>query len=47
MPERFPEAGRYPTEYAVRYHSDDDAYTVTLERFEPFEASRGVQNNGG
>lgn len=39
MPERMPEAGRYPTEYTVRYHDDEDAYTVTLELFRPFEAS--------
>lgn len=41
MPERMPEAGRYPTEYTVRYHEDEDAFTVTLERFEPFDASEG------
>lgn len=40
-PRRFPEAGRYPTEYTVRYHDERDAYTLTLERFEPFEASEG------
>jgi hypothetical protein len=38
-PERFPEAGEYPTEYVIRYHAGEEAYTVTLEGFEPFEAS--------
>lgn len=42
MPQRMPEEGRYPTEYTVRYHEDDDAYSVTLELFEQFEASEGV-----
>lgn len=46
MPERFPEAGRYPTEYSVRYHGNDDAFTVSLVGFQPFEASEGVQNDG-
>ena len=41
MPERMPEEGRYPTEYTVRHHEDEEAFTVTLERFEPFEASEG------
>lgn len=39
MPERMPEAGRYPTEYTVRYHESDDAYSVTLELFKEFEES--------
>ena len=38
-PERFPEADEYPTQYVIRYHSGEEAYTVTLEGFEPFEAS--------
>lgn len=45
MPERFPEAGRYPTEYTVRYHEDEDTYTVTLESFTLFEASEGIDNS--
>ncbi|MFB6131173.1 MAG: DUF5602 domain-containing protein [Salinigranum sp.] len=35
-PERFLTAGRYPTEYVVRYHSRDDSFTVSLESFEQF-----------
>lgn len=36
MPERFLKAGRYPTESVVRYHTHDDAFTVSLESFEQF-----------
>lgn len=39
MPSAFPEAGRYPTAYAVRYHREADAYTVTFEEFERFDGS--------
>lgn len=39
MPEVFAEEGEYPTAYAVRYHGDEDAYTITLESFEPFDAA--------
>lgn len=39
MPAVFPEAGYYPTVYAVRYHSNEDAYTITLESFDRFEAA--------
>ena len=39
MPAAFPVAGHYPTEYAIRYLGNDDAYTVTLEAFEPFDAA--------
>lgn len=39
MPDVFPVAGHYPTEYAVRYHGNDDAYTVTLDAFEPFDGA--------
>lgn len=36
MPDRFVTAGRYPTAFVVRYHADDEVYTVSLEEFEPF-----------
>ena len=42
MPQPMPDDGRYPTEYTVRYHADEDAYTVTPELFNPFEESHGV-----
>lgn len=42
VPERFPEAGEYPTEYAVEYHADRDAFTVAQSGFERFEASEGL-----
>lgn len=38
-PEVFAEAGYYPTAYAVRYHGDEDAYTITLESFEEFDGT--------
>lgn len=43
MPERMPDAGMYPTEYTVRNHDDEEVFSVTLELFEPFEASEGVE----
>ena len=39
MPDRMPAAGQYPTEYRIAYHPNRDAYTVTLQAFEPFEES--------
>lgn len=42
MPDRFPTAGEYPTEYTVRYHEGRDAFTVTLHAFEQFDASSGL-----
>lgn len=36
MPERFLEAGWYPTEYVTRYLAGDDSFTVSLESFEQF-----------
>jgi len=41
MPDRMPEAGKYPTEYRIAYHRNRDAYTVTLKTFESFEKSDG------
>lgn len=41
MPDAFPAAGLYPTEYAIRYLGDQNAYAVTLESFEPFPVSSG------
>lgn len=43
MPDRMPEAGKYPTEYQMAYHEDRDAYTVTLKTFESFEESDGAE----
>ncbi len=39
MPDRMPEAGDYPTEYAMAYHQNRDAYTVTLGAFESCDAA--------
>ncbi len=39
MPDRMPEAGMYPTAYRIASHQNRDAYTVTLQTFESFEAS--------
>lgn len=39
MPEAFPEAGWYPTRYVIRYLEEQDAYAITLEEFEQFDAS--------
>jgi hypothetical protein len=36
MPDTFADSGWYPTQYVIRYHDNEDAYTVTLESFEPF-----------
>lgn len=33
QPAAWERAGYYPTEYCIRYHPDDDAYTVSLEGF--------------
>lgn len=41
MPEAFAQAGEYPTKYAIRYLSEYDAYTVSLECFSDFPASNG------
>ncbi|WP_336364704.1 hypothetical protein [Halalkalicoccus salilacus] len=38
MPEVFPEAGYYPTEYVMRYCERDDAYEISLEGMEWFES---------
>ena len=32
-PQGFAQAGWYPTEYCMRYHQDDNNYTVSLEKF--------------
>ncbi len=40
MPEAFAQADGYPTRYAIEYHPDLDAYTVSLECFRPFDGSR-------
>lgn len=40
-PDRMPEAGTYPTAYRIAFHERRDAYTVTLDGFEPFERSDG------
>ncbi len=40
-PERFHEAGEYPTEYTVKYHEDRDVFTVTEHSFQSFEQTRG------
>lgn len=42
MPDRFPTAGEYPTEYAVRYREDRDVFTIVQDSFESFEASAGL-----
>lgn len=42
MPGRMTEAGKYPTEYQIAYHQNQDAYTVTLKTFESFEESEGT-----
>ncbi|WP_158059050.1 DUF5602 domain-containing protein [Halorussus halophilus] len=39
MPAAFPEAGRYPTRYVVRYLRNQDAYAVVLRNFRQFDAS--------
>lgn len=39
LPNTAPEAGYYPSQYAVRYLPDQDAYAVTLERFERLPAT--------
>jgi hypothetical protein len=39
MPEAFPEAGDYPTEYCMRYRPNDDAYAVYYRSFASFDAS--------
>lgn len=36
MPSSFESAGRYPTEYVIRYRPDQDAHVVTMESFESF-----------
>ena len=41
-PQAMPEAGYYPTEYCIRYVGSEDAYAVTLESFQWFEASDGI-----
>lgn len=41
MPDAFPEAGRYPTEYVVRHRPNQNGYVVTMESFEQFPASTG------
>lgn len=41
MPDAFPEAGRYPTEYVIRYRPNQNGYVVTMESFERFPASTG------
>jgi hypothetical protein len=33
MPEAMPEPGYYPSQYCIRYMSDQDAFAVTLESF--------------
>jgi hypothetical protein len=33
MPEEMPESGYYPSQYCIRYMSDQDAFAVTLESF--------------
>lgn len=42
MPEAFAEAGDYPTRYTVEYHAEQDAYTVSINCFEAFDASDGA-----
>lgn len=42
MPERFPEAGEYPTESTVKYHEDEDVFTITQHTFEQFEETQGM-----
>lgn len=39
-PEVFPAAGYYPTAYGIRYVGKEDAFLVTLEDFEWFDASQ-------
>ncbi len=39
MPQALPEAGWYPTEYCIRFLADQDAYAISLERFESFGVS--------
>jgi len=36
MPEAMPEPGYYPTQYCIRYMSDQDAFAVTMESFVEF-----------
>lgn len=45
MPERFPEAGEYPTEYTVQYHEDRGVFTIVQHAFEEFEASEGLPSD--
>ncbi len=33
VPQAWEESGYYPTSYSIRYHNNDDTYTVTLEDF--------------
>lgn len=41
MPDAFPDAGWYPTEYVIRSLGNGKGYVVTVESFEPFPASVG------
>lgn len=41
MPQAFPEAGEYPTQYCMRYDPADDAYAVYYRAFASFPASEG------
>jgi hypothetical protein len=36
LPEEMPESGYYPSQYCIRYLSDQDAFAVTLESFVEF-----------
>lgn len=46
LPEAFAEAGDYPTWYTVQYRPEQDAYTVELDCFSEFQASREILDEG-
>ena len=41
MPQAFPEAGRYPTQYCMAYLAKEDAYEVYFQSFVDFPRSAG------
>lgn len=47
MPEAFPEAGLYPTEYVIRRVRDPDSYVVYLRSFERFPAAESATETNG
>ncbi len=33
LPDQPPKPGKYPTQYTIRYHQNQNIYTITLENF--------------